>query len=281
MSPVAIVTDSAADLPSDLAAEAGITVVPLITIVGDQEFRTGIDLSAEQFYERLAAPGAPFPRTAAAPPATFQTTFEHLLAIGASGVVCVTIGSKLSATITSARIAAQVVGERCRIVDSETASLSVGTLALMAAESARKGASVEEIVELLERRKRDSRLYVVLETLEYLRRGGRIGAAQAAIGSVLSVKPIITVRDGVVETADRPRTRGRARERLIELLSARPVERVAVIHARAQDVEAFADELARATGIPRAAVTISMIGPSVGAHVGPGAYGAAVMLRHA
>jgi DegV family protein with EDD domain len=281
MSPVAIVTDSAADLPADLAAAAGITVVPLITIVGDHEFRTGIDLSAEEFYERLAAPGVPFPRTAAAPPAVFQTTFEHLLAAGASGVVCVTVGSKLSATITSARIAAQVVGERCHVVDSETASLSVGMLALMAAERAGRSASVEEIVESLERRKRDSRLYVVLETLDYLRRGGRISAAQAAIGNVLSVKPIVTVRHGVVETADRPRTRGRARQRLIELLAAKPVERVAVMHAQAQDVEAFADELARATGIPRAAVTINMIGPSVGAHVGPGAYGAAVMLKPA
>jgi DegV family protein with EDD domain len=118
---------------------------------------------------------------------------------------------------------------------------------------------------------------VVLETLEYLKRGGRISPARAAIGSVLSVKPIITCEDGVVETADRPRTRGRARQRLLELLAATKPERIAVLHGQAEDVESFADELAKATGVPRARMTMNLIGPSVGPHVGPGAYGAVVL----
>jgi DegV family protein with EDD domain len=279
MSPVAIVTDSAADLPPDLAAAAGITVVPLITILGKEQFQTGVDLTPEQFYERLTAPGAPFPRTAAASPGAFQEKFERLLARGATAIVCLTVGAKLSATITSARIAAQAFADRCRVVDSDTASMAIGILALEAAGMARKGVGPDDIVAMLEQRRRHTRLFVVLETLDYLRRGGRISAAQAAIGSVLSVKPIITVEEGVVETADRPRTRGRARQRLIALLGARPVERVAVIHAQAPDIEPFADELARITGIPIAAVTMALIGPSVAAHVGPGAYGAAVLLR--
>jgi DegV family protein with EDD domain len=119
----------------------------------------------------------------------------------------------------------------------------------------------------------------VLETLEYLRRGGRISGAQAAIGSVLSVKPIITVENGLVETADKVRTRSKARERLLELLTAKPVERLAVLHGMAPDIDAFADELARRTGVERSAVTIDLIGASVGPHLGPGAYGAVVMQR--
>jgi DegV family protein with EDD domain len=120
-------------------------------------------------------------------------------------------------------------------------------------------------------------LYVALETLEYLKRGGRISPARAAIGNVLSVKPIITLEDGVVETADRPRTRGRARERLIELLVATKPERVAILHGQADGVEQFAADLAAATGVSRDKMTINLIGPSVGPHLGPGVYGAVTM----
>jgi DegV family protein with EDD domain len=138
---------------------------------------------------------------------------------------------------------------------------------------------VADIAALVERRKRDSRLYFVVDTLEYLKRGGRISAAQAAIGSVLMVKPIITVEDGVVETIDKPRTAGKARARLLELLTAQPVERAIVIHTHAAGVGLFADDLAEAIGVPVERLETVLIGPSVAPHVGPGAYGAAVLLR--
>jgi DegV family protein with EDD domain len=134
-----------------------------------------------------------------------------------------------------------------------------------------------EIAAEVERRRSDVRLYVVLETLEYLKRGGRVSPARAAIGEVLSIKPIITLEDGVVETADRPRTRGKARTRLLELLGRWRPEQLAVLHAQSADIDAFADELARAIGFPRDRMTMHLIGSSVGPHVGPGAYGAVLL----
>ena len=280
MSRVAIVTDSASDLPADQAQAAGITVVPLLVSFGDREYRAGVDLSDTGFWDQLTAPDAPFPKTAAAAPGTFRETFERLLADGADEVVYVGVGSKLSATIASANVAREMLSERSiHVVDSTSASMGIGLLALEAAEMAGRGAAAAEIVETLVRRRNDVKLYVALETLEYLKRGGRISPARAAIGNVLSVKPIITVEDGVVETADRPRTRGKARARLLELLAALQPKRVAILHGRTEDIEEFAAELARLTGFPRADMTMHLIGASVGPHVGPGAYGAVTLTR--
>jgi DegV family protein with EDD domain len=279
MARVAIVTDSASDIPPARAAERGISVVPLLVRFGDTEYRSGIDLSTEAFWARLTAPDAPFPKTAACSPGEFQRIFQERFDAGAASVVCVTVGSKLSATHQSAIIARDAMrGREVHIVDSETASMGIGSLAELAADLADQGLAADQIARVLEARRGDSKLYVVLETLEYLKRGGRISGARAAIGTVLSVKPIITIEDGVVETADKPRTRGKARERLLELLTERPVERIDVLHGMAPGIEAFADELARRAGVDRGRVTIQPIGPTVGPHVGPGAYGA-VMLR--
>lgn len=278
MSRVAILADSASDLPPDRAKAAGVTVVPLLVTFGDKEYRAGVDLSGEDFWRELTAPGAPFPKTAAASPGTFRDAFEGLFATGAEEVVYVGVGAKLSATLGSAKVAREMLPERkIHIFDSNTASMGTGMLALLAAEKAAEGASADQIMAELERRRDKVRLYVVLETLEYLKRGGRISPARAAIGSILSVKPIITLEDGVVETADRPRTRGRARQRLLELLAETKPERIAVLHGQSEDVEAFAAELAKVTGVARDKMTITLIGPSVGPHLGPGAYGAVTM----
>jgi len=278
MTRVAVVADSASDLPPDQAKAAEITVVPLLVTFGDKEYRAGVDLSGDDFWRELTAPGAPFPKTAAAAPGTFKDAFEGLFNAGAEEVVYVGVGSKLSATLASAKVAREMLPERkIHIVDSNTASMGTGLLALLAAEKAASGMSAEQVVAEVNGRLHKVQLYVVLETLEYLKRGGRISPARAAIGSVLSVKPIITLEDGVVETADRPRTRGRARERLIELLVATKPERVAILHGQAPDIGAFATELAAATGVSRDRMTITLIGPSVGPHVGPGAYGAVTM----
>ena len=278
MSRVAVMTDSASDLSAEQAEAAGITVVPLLVTFGDTEYRAGVDLSSEDFWRELTAPGAPFPKTAAAAPGTFRDAYEQLFATGAEEVVYVGVGSKLSATVGSAKVARDMLPHRrIHVVDSNTASMGVGLLAMLAAEAAASGASGEEIAAEVEARRDKVRCYVVLETLEYLKRGGRISPARAAIGSVLSVKPIISVEDGVVETADRPRTRGRARERLLELLVATKAQRICVLHGQASDVDAFASELAAKTGIARDRMTINLIGPSVGPHVGPGAYGAVTL----
>ena len=142
-----------------------------------------------------------------------------------------------------------MTGRDIRVIDSDTASYGFGLLAIMASEMSGAGASADEIEAMVEARKHDSHLFVVLETLEYLKRGGRISAAQAAIGGILSVKPIITIEDGLVETADKPRTRSKARERLLELITARPIERAVVLSGMATDPEAFATELAARRGL--------------------------------
>jgi len=278
LSRVAIVTDSASDLTPEQAASAGITVVPLILTFGDREFRPGRDINAEEFWRELTAPGAPFPKTAAASPGAFKDAFEAELSAGADELVFVGVGSKLSATLGSAKVAREMLPDRpIHLVDSESACMGEGLLALLAAEKVKAGASASEVVRALEELRNRIKLFVVLETLEYLKRGGRISPARAAIGSVLSVKPIITVEDGVVETVDRPRTRGRARERLLELITERKPTRVVILDCQSPDIDAFARDVATATNIPLDQLPINLVGASVGPHVGPGAYGAVVL----
>jgi DegV family protein with EDD domain len=278
MSRVAIVTDSASDLPAERAAEAGITVVPLLVSFGEREFKAGVDLSYEDFWRELTAAGAPFPKTAAAAPGAFKDAFESLFAQGYDEIVCVNVGSKLSATMGSAKIAAEMMPDKkIHVYDTQSATLGQGLLALLAAQRALEGKSGAEIVDELERRRRTLVLYLALETLEFLKRGGRISPARAAIGNVLSVKPIITVVDGVVETADKPRTRGKARARVLELLDVKSPEMVAVIHGQAEDIDSFTDDLAKQTKFPRDRIGTYLIGPSVGPHTGPGVYGAVIL----
>src|SRR6185503_5331681 len=160
------------------------------------------------------------------------------------------------------------------------ASMGEGILARMGVELAADGRPAAEIAETLESPAEDILIYVALDTLEYLKKGGRISGASAAIGTLLAVKPIIKVKDGVVETVDKVRTRGKARERLIELIVERPIERLAILHTISPDVEAFRDQvLARAPGLDVADVTIDLVGPSVGPHLGPGCVGAAILYR--
>jgi DegV family protein with EDD domain len=275
---VAIVTDTACDLSPDQAAAAGISMVPLFIRFGDVEQRAVVEMSTLDFYARLLAPGAPFPSTSASSPGDFAEEFRARVDGGASAIVCLTISSTLSATWNAARLAAETaVGVPVHVVDSETVTMAQGLLALLAAEAAAAGERPEEIVRLLEARRRDARVFFVLDTLEYLRRGGRISAAQAAIGTVLSVKPVLTVVDGVVVTVDKPRTLSRARARLMEVATARPVERLAIVHTMSPAVDAFREELSRTLGYDPAVVPIGLVGPTVAPHVGPRAFGAAMI----
>lgn len=279
---VAIVSDSTADLLPERAAAAGIRVVPLFVNFGEQSFRAGIDLSTDAFWTRMTAPDAPFPTTAAPSPGTFQETYEAAFAEGADAIVSVHISETLSATIGAARVAAEMLpGREIHVVDARTASMGVGLLALLAAEMAASGASAGDIARTLELRRADLDLYVALDTIEYLRKGGRISGAQATIGTLLSVKPIITVREGKVETADRVRTRGKARERVLELLSAKPLERLAVLYTPPADAEAFRAELVARLpgGIDPEHVSVQPVGASIGPHIGPGCIGAVILVR--
>jgi DegV family protein with EDD domain len=275
----AIVTDSAADLPQDVAERHGIRVVPLLTTFGEETYRVGPDLSAAQFWAKLTAAGSPFPTTAASTPAAFQQTYEAAFASGADGVVAIHVAGTLSAALKSAKIARDAMPDReIHLVDSWSASGGTGLLALAAAEMRDRGDSAADIAAAITARAGDLRLYLVVETLEYLRRGGRISGAQAAVGTLLSVKPIITIGEGKVETVERVRTRGKARERILELLATGPAERVFILHGMAPDVDDFTDSLlTRLGGVADDLVVTSLIGASVGAHLGPGCVGAAVL----
>jgi DegV family protein with EDD domain len=279
MARVAIVTDSSADLGPGALAAWGICQVPLIVSFDDESFAAGVELTNEAFYERLTRPGAPFPRTAAPSIAAFETAYREAQAAGADAVVCVLLSGALSATLAHATAAAAAFADiGIHVFDSRTTSHQLGLLVLAAAELAASGVDADLIIGRLADLRARSRLYISLDTLEYLKRGGRISAAQAAIGSVLSVKPIITIEAGAVQTVDRPRTASRARSRLLELLTQDRVERVVVLHTLASDADVFADELAARLGITRDLVSVGLVGPVAGAHVGPGALGAAIVV---
>jgi DegV family protein with EDD domain len=278
---VAIFTDSASDLDPAEAAASGITIIPLQVSFGQETFRAGTELSAEDFWRRMTAPDAPFPTTAASSPGEFKEAYEAAFAGGAEAVVSIHVAGSLSGAIKSAQIARDMLPDReIHVVDSLGASMAEGILARMGIELAEADVAAEEIAAELEARAPDMRMYVALETLEYLKKGGRISGAQAAIGNLLSVKPIIAVKHGEVTTADRVRTRGKARERLLELIFERPVERIAILHTVAPDVQEFrAEVLRRLPDMDPETVTVELVGPSVGPHLGPGCVGAAVMYR--
>ena len=282
MSRVAIFTDSASDMDPALAAADGIRIVPLLVNFGKDSFKAGVDLSTAAFWDRMVAPDAPFPTTAASSPGEFKEAYEAAFAAGAEAIVSIHVAGILSATIKSAQIARDMLPDReIHIVDSLSVSMGEGVLAQMGVELAAQGRSAAEIAEILEARAPDIVIYVALETLEYLKKGGRISGAQAAIGTLLSVKPIIVVKHGVVETGDRVRTRSKARERVIEMIAERPIERLVILHTISPDVEAFRDQvIARAAaGLSPDEVQIALVGPSVGPHLGPGCVGAVVLYR--
>jgi DegV family protein with EDD domain len=286
MGSVAVVTDSTADMPPLIAAAAGITVVPLYVRFGSQELRDGVDVTPEQFWERLLTPGSPFPSTAAPSPGTFRETFETLFAGGADAIVCPTIGSGLSGTFGSATVAAGMLPDReIHVIDTGTTSMGTGIAALLAAELAATGVAADEVASNVRGRLTDIDLYVAVDTLEYLQRNGRLSAARAAIGTLLSIKPIITVRDGLVVLAEKPRTRGRARERVIELATAGPLERIAILYtptSSRREIDDFRDRLVSRIpgGVDPGRVMTGLIGATTGPHLGPGMIGAVFLRRH-
>jgi DegV family protein with EDD domain len=278
---VAIFTDSASDLDPAEAAASGIRIVPLLVSFGPETFKAGVDLSGPEFWKRMTAPDAPFPTTAASAPGVFKEAYESAFEDGAVAVVSIHVAGSLSGTIKSAQIARDMLPDReIHVVDSLGASMAEGILARMGIELAEADVPAEEIAAELEARAPDMRMYVALETLDYLKKGGRISGTQAAIGTLLSVKPIIAVKHGEVTTADRVRTRSKARERLLELIFERPVERIAILHTVAPDVQEFrAEILRRLPDIDPETVTVELVGASVGPHLGPGCVGAAVMYK--
>ena len=283
MANVAVLTDSTADLSPEQASGAGISVVPLYVRFGAEEHRAGVDLTTEQFWSKLLADGAPIPSTAAPSPGDFSNAFTAAFEAGADAIVCPTIGSKLSATFQSATLAAgAMTGREIHVIDTGSTSMSTGIPALLAAELASGGMAASDIAAEVRRRLSDVDLLVAVDTLTYLRKGGRLSAAQAVVGSMLSVKPLITVRDGLVVMADKQRSRAKARAQVISTVAAAPVERLAVLHTPTSppdEVAEFRSALLAAIpgGVDPAKVTTGLIGASTGPHLGPDLMGAAFL----
>ncbi len=275
---VRIVTDSSADLPPQLAAELGIEIVPLTIRFGTDELVNLDELAPEAFWRRLRASDA-LPETAAPAAGAFLERFRALHDAGASDIVCICLSSKLSGTMQSAQVAAAAMGDECRVevIDSLSVSMGLGALCLDAARHVAAGASLEAVVaDVLERRDR-TRLFAILDTLEYLKKGGRVGNAAALLGSVLSIKPVIEIRDGVVEAAGKVRTRSRALRFLAEQVAAAPVRSLAVLHGEAGDLDELLDLLDPI--VPRREIVVGDVGPVIGTHAGPGVIGVTFQLR--
>ena len=266
---VRVVADTASDLPPAQADALGIDLVPLTVRFGSEELVDRKDLSAADFWSRMATSSV-LPETAAPAPGDFEAAYRRAAEAGADGVVVVTISSSLSATHEAARVAAEAVADviPVRIVDSRAVSMAEGTVAIVAAEAAAAGKSLDDVVAVAEAMVPRTRTYAALDTLENLRKGGRIGAAQALLGSLLSIKPIIQVTGGKVEPESKQRTRGRSLQYLADKVKeAAPVERVTVMHAQAPDLDTFVGLLADVC--PRDQIAIADIGAVIGTHAGP------------
>lgn len=274
---VQVVTDSAADIPERLLRDRPITVVPLTVDIGGRSYLDGIDLGPEELLAALRR--GELPRTSQPSIGAFRDTYTDLIEQDCD-VVSVHVASRLSGTFNASRSAAEMVApERIRLVDSRTVSMGVGWLALEAAERARDGRSLDEVVEHTRQRIAGQRVYATVETLEFLQRGGRIGRSAALLGSALQIRPVLEVRDGGVEPLERVRTSRRALDRLVALVEEQmPIDRAAVLHFAAEEsATVLAARLEAAQ--PGLSVVVDRIGTVIATYGGPGTVGIAALLR--
>jgi DegV family protein with EDD domain len=272
---VRVVTDSACDLPDGLLADLGIGLVPLRIRFGSEELVDRIELSNQEFYARCRTFDG-VPETSAPSPGQFQVAFEAMGEAGADAVVCVNLSSKMSATIEAARQAARALegSLRVSVVDSLSVTFGQGMVAIEAAQQAERGGDVDTVTAAAHAVAHQLKVYGAIDTLENLKKGGRIGGAQALLGSLLSIKPVIQVTDGVVEEESKQRTRGRSLRYLADKVrQAGPISRLAAFSSDAPDIDEFVRML---DGVhPAEKLLVGEVGPVIGAHAGPGAIGVA------
>jgi len=265
---VRVVTDSACDLPDDLVAKLDIEIVPLTIRFGSDELVDRRELSTDDFWRRLTESDV-LPETSAPSAGAFEKSFRSLVDGGADGIVCINLSSKLSATMQAAQVAAKAVRDDCpvEVVDSLHVSMGLGNLCITAARQAAEGESLESIVATVLDQRERTKLYGTLDTLEFLKKGGRVGNARALLGSMLAIKPVVEVRDGVVEEAGKVRTRSKALRLLVDKVKESPVENLAVLHGNAPDLGELLDMLDPLVG--RDEIVVGQIGPVIGTHAGP------------
>jgi len=276
---VKIITDSTSDIPAHLVVQLGITVVPSYVMFGTESYRDGVELSRQQFYDKLVSSSV-IPTTAAPPPDVYLETYRRLAA-ETEEMVSIHLASRYSGIYSSASVAAQdVSGARITVIDSEQVTMGYGWMVVAAAEAAQRGASHDEIVALVHAMKPRTRVLAALGTLEYLHRGGRVGWMQAIVGTLLQIKPIIEVRMGEISLVERARTLRRSLARLLALVQELgPLERAIVLHTNVPDLaSAFASELQRVR--PDWTPSVEQAGVTIASHAGPGAVGVACVTAH-
>ena len=272
---IKIVTDSAADLPPDLARELDITVVPCNVVLEDVNYKDGVDLGPDEFYRRLVS-GPGLPTTSQPSVADFQAVYQDLTGQGHS-IISVHLSAKVSGTMNSAQRAQEsLAGADIEVIDSGMASIAQGLIVVNAAQIAREADSVEEIAGKIRGGLSKTHCYFLLDTLEYLQKGGRIGKAQAFLGGVLSVKPILGMRDGEVHPVERPRSHQRGIRRLLELTSQMaPLRQLALIYSTDSQM---AEELRQGFRdiLPDYKIITARFGSALGTYIGPNAVGVAL-----
>jgi DegV family protein with EDD domain len=270
---VRIVTDSACDLTEEQAASAAVRVVPLSIRFGEEEFVDREELSIDEFYSKMATSDT-LPETAAPSPGAFEKTFRELAEEGADAIVCINLSFGLSATGQSAQNAAQAVAADLdvRVIDSRTITGGLGTLVLTAARDAAAGADADTVQANVADLSSRTKVFGALNTLDNLKKGGRIGGAKALVGSLLAVKPVLDLSSGVVVEAGKPRTRRKSFAWLCDQITSEgAVENLAALHGNADD---FDDFLAMLGGVVDASeIRVGKIGAVIGAHGGPGVLG--------
>ena len=273
MARIRVVTDSACDLSAEVAAAQGVIVVPLSIRFGADEFVDGRDLTTEEFWSRCKASDV-LPETAAPSPGAFQEVFLAAAADGYDGVFCINLSGALSATYQSAVAAAKAVADRIdvRVMDSRSVTMGLGLMVLDAAERAAAGADLDALEAGTTELVSHSIVYGAVDNLEHLTKGGRIGGARALLGSMLSIKPVVALVDGVVEDESKQRTRARSLQYLADKMrNSPPLSRVAIAHGAATDIDTF---LALIEDIPSEhPLIVGQLGPVIGTHTGPGTVG--------
>jgi DegV family protein with EDD domain len=272
---VRIVTDSACDLPEAVATELNIEIVPLSIRFGETEYIDRVELTTAEFWAKCASTPT-LPETAAPPPGAFEQVYRRAAADGASNVVVVSLSGALSATMQSAEVAARSVADELvvQVVDSRSVSLGLGTIAAACARAARDGADVDAVAALGTDLASRTRVFGALDTLENLKKGGRIGNAKALLATALAIKPIIEVIDGKVEQGGKQRTRSKALAFLVDKVREFEgrMSGLAVLHADCTDVDQFVEML---RPLYAGEIIVGEIGPVIGTHAGRGTIGVA------
>jgi DegV family protein with EDD domain len=274
---IRVLTDSTCDIPAETAAQYGIVIVPAYINIDDESYLDGVELSRTQFYEQL--PGYQSPPTTAAPASgTFAEAYKKLAEEGAAAIISIHVATSLSGVLNAARLGTEMVEDVVPVTlfDSMQLSMGLGLLAITAAKAAAAGKTTAEIIAMLEERRSRTHVFAQLDTLEYLRRSGRVNWAEFGIGTLLQIKPLVHVYNGEVEMRDKIRTSKRAMAQMIQYAAELgPLESIALLHTAATDkLEMFRQQTRHLYPSEETPLVVEVT-PAIGAHIGPGALGIA------